>query len=432
MAADREDSGRTLARVLVPSRKLSPAGRPFLVAVALCMAMTALSIDMLLPAFPELRAHVGMAEGSTEIAQVVTFYFIGLASGQIVFGTLSDRYGRLPLLRIGLAVMVLGAIATTLMGSLTGLIIGRLVWGFGGAAPRTISLAMVRDRMHGDQMAKTMSMLMSIFLLVPVLAPGLGALVLELGDWRLLIGIQALFIFAILVWTFWMPETLDPANRRSTSLPSILRAGRFVLTNRVAMSFALASTVLFGSIATYIGTAEVIFEEVFDAKTLFPVMFGVIAVAMAAGSLSGSKIVGRVGMLGVLRGAGIGAGVSATLLLVLALVTGGSPPMWTFVVAMSLLLAGYSLLTPSCNTAAMGPLGHIAGLGAAITGMISTAGGALLGGVADRTYDGTIVPFAIAVAVFTAMALACVVVGLRDPSMRSVDISATTAIAAAD
>lgn len=400
------------------------------------MAMTALSIDMLLPAFPQLRAHVGLAEGSTEIAQVITFYFIGLAGGQLVFGPLSDRWGRLPLLRVGFAVMVVGAIATTLMGSLLGLIIGRLIWGFGGAAPRAISLAMVRDRMHGDQMAKTMSMLMSIFLLVPVIAPGLGSVVLQLGGWRLLVGLQAFFIGAMLLTTFVMPETLDPARRRSTSLPSILSAGRFVVTNRVTMSFAVASTVLFASIATYIGTAEVIFEEVFDAETLFPVMFGLIAVAMLVGSVSASKVVPRIGMIGVLKRASIGVGLCAALLLAVALGSGGSPPMWAFVVMMALLLGGYSMLTPSCNTAAMEPLGHIAGLGAAIIGMISTAGGALLGGVADRTFDGTVLPFSIAVTVFTAVGLLAVRIGLGDPSMRTVEIAAdavaTSVIAPAD
>lgn len=389
------------------------------------MAMTALSIDMLLPAFPELRAHVGLPNGSTDVAQVITFYFVGLAAGLLVFGPLSDRWGRLPLLRAGLAVMLLGTAATVLAGSLTALLVGRLIWGFGAAAPRAIALAIVRDRMHGDEMAKTMSMLMAIFLVVPVIAPSVGALLLGAGNWRLLVGFQATLILGVLTWTLWMPETLDRAGRRSTSLPSMLRAARFVATNRVAMSFALGSTALFGVGATYIGTAEAIFDEVFDAAALFPVMFGAVAASMAVGSISGSRLVPRVGMLRVLKGASIAIGLGAAGLLVLALASHGAPPMWAFVIAMAVLLVCMALLTPACNTAAMGPLGQMAGLGAAIIGVISTAGGAVLGGIADRTYDGTIIPFAIAIATFVATGLAAIAFGLGDPAMHAATQSAT-------
>src|SRR5688500_5863743 len=164
-----------------------PRSREFLAIIALCMGMGAVSVDLLLPAFPDMRADLGLAEGSTRISVVITAFFIGVAAGQLVYGPLSDRFGRRRLLQIGMAVFLVGAVAAAAAPSLGALMAARFLWGVGAAAPRSLALAMVRDTNEGDRMARTMSLLMAIFLLVPVVAPSIGAAILEVAPWRVVV-----------------------------------------------------------------------------------------------------------------------------------------------------------------------------------------------------------------------------------------------------
>jgi DHA1 family bicyclomycin/chloramphenicol resistance-like MFS transporter len=370
-----------------------PRSREFLAILALCMGMGAVSVDLLLPAFPDMRADLGLAEGSTRISVVITAFFIGVAAGQLVYGPLSDRFGRRRMLRIGMVVFLAGAVSTAAAPSLGALVAARFVWGVGAAAPRSLAIAMVRDTYEGDRMARTMSLLMAIFLLVPVVAPSIGTAILELAPWRGVVWAQIAVAGALALWTIRLPETLHADDRRPVGPRSLLDAARVVASNRATVGYGIGVSALFGVLTGFVGSAEILFDEVFGQGDRFALLFGGIGLVLAAGSLLGGRLVTRFGIAAVLVAACAYVVVAASLLLALVLVTDGEPPLWAFLLGLAVLLPGAMILIPNANTAAMAPLGRVAGMGAALLGFVSTAVGAVLGSFIDSAFDGTVQPF---------------------------------------
>jgi len=378
--------------------------REFVALVATCMGMAALAIDLMLPAFADMRSDFGLAPDSTEVSRVLTAFFLGLAAGQVVYGPLSDRFGRKPLLYAGLVVYVVSGAAAALMPNLTGLVICRVFWGLGAAAPRSLALAMVRDAYGGERMARTMSMVMAIFMLVPVFAPGLGAVALAVVPWRVLFLVPVAAAVGLALWATRLPETLPPERRRSVAPAALLQAVGAVVRNPQTAAFALVITCLFGIMTSFIGSFEIIVSDVFDQERLFTVIFGALACTLGAGALFNARLVLRVGLYPFIRRTAAYLVVVACALAAVALVTDGRPPLWLFCILLAALLPGMSVLLPNSNSAAMAPVPHVAGMASAVLGTISTAGGALLGSQIDGAFDGTIRPFAYGVAVFAAVA----------------------------
>ena len=401
-----------------PRRQAAIESREFVALMAMCMGMAAISIDLMLPAFADMRADFGLAPDSTAVSWVLTAFFLGLAAGKLVYGPMSDRFGRKPMLYAGLTVYIIGGTAAALMPSLTGLVVCRVLWGLGAAAPRSLALAMVRDAYGGERMARTMSMVMAIFMLVPVFAPGLGALALLVVPWRALLLIPVAAAVVLAVWARRLPETLPPAKRRSVSPAALLEAAGAVVRNRQAAGFALVVTCLFGIMTSFIGNIEVIVTEVFDEEQAFPLIFGVLASTLGMGALLSARIVVQVGLHRLLR---LTAGyllLVALLLAAVATVADGRPPLWAFVLLIGALLPGMSVLLPNSNSAAMAPLPHVAGMASAVIGTVSTAGGALLGSRIDAAFDGTVQPFAYGVVVLAAVAASTILLLTRTRGAR--------------
>jgi DHA1 family bicyclomycin/chloramphenicol resistance-like MFS transporter len=404
-------------------RRAVPGSREFLAIVALCMAMAAMSIDLLLPAFPEMRAAFGLDEGATEISWAVTAFFIGLGFGQLVYGPLSDRFGRKPVLYAGIVVYVVGAVASTRAGSLNAFVACRIVWGFGAACPRSLALAIVRDTFEGDRMARVMSNVMATFILVPIVAPSVGSGLIALGGWRLTLWAPVAVAVVLTAWiALRLPETLPAEKRRSVAPSALLSAAGAVVRNRQTMAFCVASTFLFGIMTSYVGSTQVIVEEVFGEEDLFPVIFGVLAIGLAFGSLLAARLVTRIGLARLVRLGALYAAASAAVLATIAIATDGQPPLWLFVLASGLMLPSVTALVPNTNTAAMAPLGHVAGMAAAIIGTISTIGGALLGSVIDSAYDGSVLPFTVGAFSFAVAACAAVLFARMKPTSVDPDL----------
>ena len=384
-----------IATERVSRAKLVPGSRWFILTLAMCIAVTALGVDTSLPAFPEIRESFGLADGATEVTRLITFFLLGNSLGLLPAGLLADRFGRKPVMWGGLVLYVVGAVGTMLAPSLTVMFVARFVWGLGSAGPRVAATAMVRDAYAGEQMARQMSFIMAVFILVPTFAPTLSTGLLYLGPWQLVFGVCAALGACVAVAVTRLPETMAIDDRRALAAVDVWRGCRTVLATPGTVGYVLALTALFGSFVSYLASSEVIVDQVFDLGDWFPVFFGGTALVMGLGMLINGRIVERVGLDRLIRLVFVGSSVCVAALLMLALVSEGHPPFWLFVVVLSAVLLGHQMLIPNLNAAAMRPLSHVAGTGAAILGMVPGVFGAVIGGVIDDQFDGTITPLAI-------------------------------------
>jgi len=376
----------------------------------MAMGSMALAIDIMLPAFPEIRASMGVAEGSAQVGRLVTAFFLGVAVGQIPVGLLCDRFGRKPVLRVGMLVYTVAAIASMLAPNLLVMTIARFVWGLGSSAPRVATLAIVRDRYAGSNMARVMSMIMAIFILVPVVAPSIGASLLWFGSWRIVFGFCATAGLIVFIWAGRLDETLDQANRRPLRIRPVLAAGREVFRHRTTVMYGLAMTALMGAFTGYITGAERIFDEGFRVKEWFPAIFGLCAAGMGVATFVNSRIVQRVGLRRALTRSITALTLLSMVLVALAFVTDGTPHLGVFLPLWVLMASAYGQSMPNFNSAAMEPVGAVAGTAAALLGAFSLAGGSVIGALIDHAFDGTVRPLVIAFASAALIAVCCLIV----------------------
>ena len=362
--------------------------------LAFIMALGALGVDLMLPAFGDLRTAFDLPDDSTRVAGIITAYVIGTAVGTLVYGPVSDRFGRKPALYGGFFLYALGAAGSALSPSLGAMFASRALWGIGAAGPRTMALSIIRDQYQGDEMAKRMSTIFAIFIVVPIFAPGLGALIVAVGPWQWVFWACVVGVAVVAIWTVRLPETLNPAHRRRLRPADLAAAARLVVRTRQTLGYMLGLTVSFGAFLSYLASSELLLSDVYDRADFFPIFFGILAAVMGTAMLSNTKIVDRLGMRRTVHRVLIAYVLAGGLLLVAALATDGTPPLWLFMVLLAMVLTAHALLIPNANSLAMDPMGSVAGMASSIIGFVSLAGGAAIGAVIDRTFDGTVTPLA--------------------------------------
>ncbi len=399
-----------LAGVEVDVRPAHSA-RAFVVTMAMCIASAAISIDLMLPAFPDIRDDFGLARDSTAVVWTLTAFLLGMGIGQLFYGPVSDRFGRKPLMYLGLAVYFVGAAAAALAPNLALLIAARALWGIGVAGPRSIAMAMVRDRFTGTEMARTMSYVMATFIIIPIVGPSIGAVLISFAPWQIVFWIPAAFALALMVAVTRLPETLPPHARRSIAPHALAAAFRIVVTNRRVAAFAFALTCFFGVLTGMIGNIEIIFDDVYDQGDLFPIAFAAVGIGAGIGQLGNARIVERLGLRRTLRIGMIYAITMGTILSAVALASGGDPPLWMFWILLALLFPSVMVLISNSQAAAMAPVPQVAGMAAAFLGALSTGGGAMLGNLTAAAFDGTVRPFAWLTLLFVVLGAGGVVVG---------------------
>lgn len=396
----------TDTRPVAPARPMPRFGE-FIAMMAALMAMTALSVDIMLPALPEIRADFALADANAQ-QLVITAYIVGFAFGQFFHGPLSDSLGRRMVLLGGLAAYTIASIACFLAGSFEVLLLARVVQGLANAAPRIVAVAIIRDIYGGRRMAEVMSFVMMIFIVAPVVAPSLGGGMMLFGSWHLIFVFLAVLGVVNLAWmAFRLPETRPAENREPMSLRWVIGAFGQAISNRQTLGYTLATGIVFGSLMGYINSAQQVFVEIYGLGALFPIVFGACAIALAVASFVNSRLVGRLGMRRVSHTAVIGFLVSGVIHAALALTVG--VPLWLFVGLLSVSLFCFGLMMPNFNSLAMEPMGRIAGTASSFVGAVTTALGAVLGLWIGQSYDGTIVPLTVG---FAALGLGGLVVVL--------------------
>ena len=384
---------------------------PELVAlVASMMGLAALSIDIMLPALPEISDAFGLT-GANDRQLVITFYLFGFAAGQILFGPLSDRFGRKPILIIGVIVYGFASIGTFMAEDFSLLLAARAVQGIGCAAPRVIAIAVVRDLFSGRDMARVMSFVMMVFILIPVVAPTIGEGILALGEWHwIFLFLTGASLIILLLTVLWLPETRPPESRRPLSLRWLGQAVWRIVSTRQTIGYTVAIGFMFGCLMGYINSVQQILEEIYALDALFPLVFAAIAIAMAGASLTNSALVKKHGMRRLSHSALVGFVIVAAIHASVAAFSDGPPPLALFAGFLALNLFLFGFVMPNFNALAMEPLHEIAGTGSSFVGFYTTGAGAILGWVVGQSYNDTVVPLTIGYLVLSICALVVVLI----------------------
>lgn len=386
-------------------------GKEFIALVTALMATSALGIDLMLPAFSDIRAEFGMAADSTSVTWIVTAYFLGMAVGPWLYGPASDRFGRRKPLLAGLTLYGVAATLAAVAPTWPLVILARFLWGVGASGPRTISVAIIRDRYDGDSMARLMSIIMAVFLLVPIVAPAAGAGLLAVLPWESVFWFPAVVAAGLMLWARRLPETLSHEQRRPLTRKAVAQAAREVVGHRQTLTLILAMTMLFGVLSVYLGSSEVIVTDVYDKEQWFPLFFGAIAVVLALSSLNNARLVRRIGVRRLVRRMAVVGLASAAVLVAVSVATDGTPNLILFSALLSIPLALGQGLSPNSNALAMAPLPHVAGTASSIIATVTSGGGAVLGGVASGFFDGTVTPFALTILAYFVVATALILWG---------------------
>lgn len=383
-----------------PGRRPLPVGPvEFVIIVSMVMAMAAVGIDMMLPAFDEMRVAFDLGENSNTVARVVTFYFLGMSVAPLFFGAIADRWGRRPTLRLAAAVYIVGAIGAAAAPSFNVLLAARFVWGFGAAGSRVIAMAVIRDLFEGEQMARVMSFVMGVFVLVPVIAPTVGAAVIAIAPWRWVFWVGAVFGLLASVWAQRLGETLDPDNVRPLKWSTVSStAAAMARIKSVAMA-VVASVALMAVMSTYLASSELIISDILGQGDRFPLIFGAVAVALGVASFVNGLLLRRFGLRRILRATTFWYVGTAVGGLVVALAADGRPSFSIYIVMVGATMASQMVLLPNLTSVAMAPMGAAAGTAAALLATISTAIGSLLGAVVDSQVSSTVTPLSVAMVV---------------------------------
>ena len=388
----------------VSGRALRPA--EFVPLVALLMSLVALAIDAMLPALPAIGRDFGTARAN-DAQFVVMSLFLGLGIGQLIFGPLSDRVGRKPAIHAGLVLFMIGCLVSIFAPTFEAMIAGRILQGIGVAGPRIVVIALVRDQYEGRMMARLMSFAMAVFIMVPTVAPALGQGIQSLGGWRAIFVMFALIAAIALAWfALRQPETLPAARRRPLSPRAIGSAVGEIARIRPAIGYTIATGFVFAPFVAYLGAAQQIFQEAYGTGTLFPLYFGVLALSFGVGSVVNARLVMKYGMRRLSKAAA--AFIAAVSLVGVAgtFAFDGLPPFWLFMGYLLTVFVSVALLFGNLNALAMQPLGHLAGVGAAVMASLSTFISVPLGALVGQSFDGTMYALVGAFAVSGAATLA--------------------------
>ncbi|MBU2239492.1 MAG: multidrug effflux MFS transporter [Gammaproteobacteria bacterium] len=372
---------------------------------ALMMSLTALSMDAMLPAFPNIAESLAIVDYQ-KTQWIVSAMILGMVFGEILFGPLSDAIGRKKSILLGISIYIIGSVVALSASSIEVFLLGRMIQGFGVAGPKIASRALIRDMYKGAAMARIMSFVMMVFILVPLLAPSVGQLVLKVADWR---WIFALLIAQASIAGGWLllrqPETLLKENRIPLNRKRLMADVRIILGRRDVMAFTVLLGCIFGGLMLHISTAQSVFQDVYNTGDRFPLFFAMLAIGSSIINFSNGKIVLRVGMLRCVIGALTVLLSTAFILLLAALFFEGVPPFALFMALGMVMFSCFGMVFGNVNAMAMEPLGSMAGLGASLISSLSSMIAIVLSTIAGQFYNFTVIPLASGFVIFSLIAL---------------------------
>ena len=388
--------------------KHGPGYREFVTLMAVMISITALSIDMMLPALPEIGRDLRVGHAN-DVQLIVTVLLFGMGIGQLLFGPLADSFGRKPVIISGFVIFIIGCLLSVFSNRFEVMIVGRMIQGIGTGGPRTAIIALVRDQYGGRAMARIMSVVMAIFIVVPAVAPAVGQAVLLTMGWRAIFGVLMIQGLVALTWfAIRQPETLSRDDRIPFSGSRILDAALGVCKNRLSMGYTLASGFIAGVLMSYLSSAQQIFQEVYGLGREFPIYMAALALFVGGASFVNSRIVMRFGMRALSYRAVLLFVFLTTIYLAFTYQMGGRTALWLMMVFFAPSFFCMGILFGNLSAIAMAPLKHMAGIGAAIIGSLSNFISSSIGALVGRCYDGSVLPLAsgfVILGILTAIAM---------------------------
>lgn len=369
--------------------------KEFILLMGFMMGLVSLSGDAMLPALPEIGTDLNV-KNINDTQLIISFAFIGLAIGQMFYGPLSDNIGRKPSLYLSFSIFIVGCVLSSLSDSLTVMLVGRVLQGFGVSGPKIVSVAIVRDKYEGEAMARAMSFIMMIFIFVPMIAPSLGQGIVKIADWRWIFNALLFLASLILLWSYLrLPETNPQENRKAFSFGAIKRNLSEIFRNRFAMVYTIVLGILSSAFLGYLSLVQPIFQKQYELGDLFPAFFAFLALSMGASYFLNGKLVMRFGMKFLSKIAFLTMGVVSSLFIFVSIYTNGHPPLLLMTIYLIIVLFCTGIIWGNLNALAMEPLGHIAGIGAAFVGSIPTLISIPFGILIGRMYDNSVLPLVI-------------------------------------
>lgn len=394
-----------------------PSQTEFVALVAMLFATIAISIDAMLPALPEIAATLSpKAPNAAQL--VVTSFVLGMGIGTLFTGPLSDAFGRKRVILIGSGLYALAALACYFAPSLEILLAARFLQGLAAAAPRTVSIAMVRDLYSGREMARIMSFAMMIFTIVPAIAPLMGQGIIALGGWHSIFLAYILFSGLTMLWLgLRQPETLAADKRRPLHLGDLWSGTKELFTHRIVIVSIVLQTLTLAALFGTLSSLQGIFEQQFGRAESFPLWFALIAITSMAGSLLNTRFVMTLGMRRIVRHTYVGM-LALTLLALVTLGSGVLPGGPGFAMQILWCIGLFSMMgltMGNLNALAMEPVGHIAGLAASVISSAATVGSVVLAIPVGLAFNGSSTPLLAGVALLIGLALLLARLSLGEP-----------------
>ncbi|WP_051213498.1 multidrug effflux MFS transporter [Maritalea myrionectae] len=384
----------------------------FVLLAATLMALNAVAIDIMLPALPEIATSLG-AIGDNQQQLVITYYLIGFGISQLFYGPLSDAIGRRNTAFIGILIFFVPVALASFVSDYNSLLALRLIQGLGAGASRVIAFAVVRDVFEGKKLAKTMSLIVMVFMSMPIVAPSLGQLLILFFPWQSVFAFMAIMAVVTLLWVFLrLPETLSIENTRAFRPKIIYEGFRIVFTTPSSLLFGMAHALLLGAIIGFLGTSPQIYLEIYDLGPIYPLMIALTATNIGIASLINSRLLDHFEIHKVALAASAAFATLGAIWLGFSL-TMGVLPLWLLVLLHQPINFCFGLAGINQNTMAMIPMKRVAGTAASVLGFISSAGGAVVGAIIGSFYNDTVAPIAAGFMVVGVLACISSMLGTR-------------------
>lgn len=366
--------------------------REFVCMIGLLQALQSFAIDSMLPALGIIAHDLGGASHNNR-QWIIAVYPMSAGLGALFPGAMADRFGRRPVLLWTLGAYTLTATACALATSFPAMIGLRVVAGLTSSSLSVLPAAMIRDRATGNTMARMQSVMMMIFMAVPVLAPVVGQGLLWLGSWRLNFALMAVLGLAMALWAaLRLDESLAPHDRQPVALDAIYRNMQAVLRNRTSLTFIAVQSIILGALFGYVNSSQQLIVEAYGVRTGYTALLAAMILAMGCGTFINARIVERTGARRTCR-AGLVGYAAFSAMLVMA-VQAGAPPLWLISAGVAAAFFCQGFVTGNAAALAILPFGRAAASASSVLSFARIIVSATLGAAIGQAYDGTARPLA--------------------------------------